>query len=254
MASEHDGKGRGRATVGQFLAIEAATFGTAALLHAGVLLRGHQHPKARNAEAVIGLVLVVALVLSQVWPRAQRGVALGAQGFALAGTGLGIVFIAIGVGPRSVLDFGSRDDGDSAGPRPEGGRSQPGRAELNAMWSWFPLVLRSLSRNRRRVILTIASMTVSMGLVGVLIALAHALSYGSDTDPAAALVPRQQLDDVQAKRDAGQHRTASLEQAYALIASTTASLRRSRPRPTAKRPPYRSWSASRILTTAFDPT
>ena len=88
-----------------FLAGETALFGTAALIHAGVLLHGHEHASARTAETVIALVLLAGLVWSVIAPAAIRAIGLGAQGFALVGTLVGIVTIAIGVGPRSVLDL-----------------------------------------------------------------------------------------------------------------------------------------------------
>jgi hypothetical protein len=88
-----------------FLAVEAALFGSAALVHAGVLLHGYQHPAARTAESVIGLVLLVGLAASVLAPGSSRGIGLGAQGFALLGTVVGLFTIAIGVGPRTALDL-----------------------------------------------------------------------------------------------------------------------------------------------------
>lgn len=48
------------------------------------------------------------------------------------------------------------------------------------------LVLKNSLRNRRRSMLTIASMAVSICLIGVLLALSRALFYGSDTTPGQA--------------------------------------------------------------------
>src|SRR5436309_3302119 len=49
------------------------------------------------------------------------------------------------------------------------------------------LILRNSLRNRRRSILTISSMAVSLCLLGVLMAMYRALFYGGDTSPAQAL-------------------------------------------------------------------
>jgi hypothetical protein len=87
------------------LALEAAAFGVAALVHAGVLLRGYEHWKAATAESVIGLVLLAGLVACLIAPRSSRAVGLAALAFALVGTLIGIFTIAIGVGPRSSFDI-----------------------------------------------------------------------------------------------------------------------------------------------------
>jgi cell division protein FtsX len=54
------------------------------------------------------------------------------------------------------------------------------------MFRFLPLVLKSCWRNRRRTFLTIASISVSMCLLGVTIAMYHAL-YLSDAPPEEAL-------------------------------------------------------------------
>ena len=87
-----------------FLVFEAATFLVAAGIHAGALVGGHRHREAAIAETVIAIVLVAALVLGftpRPWP---ARLAVLAQGFALAGTLVGLFTIAIGVGPRTVPD------------------------------------------------------------------------------------------------------------------------------------------------------
>src|SRR5688572_19709028 len=88
-----------------FLSLEAAAFGVAALIHAGVLLRGYEHWKAATAESVIGLDLALGLAASVIAPQSSRTYGLAAQAFALLGTMVGIFTIAVGVGPRSGLDF-----------------------------------------------------------------------------------------------------------------------------------------------------
>jgi len=91
--------------VRRFLAAETAVFVTAALIHAGVIFPGYEHARARNAEMVIALVLLAGLSWSAITPTRVRAAGLAAQGFALLGTIVGLFTIAIGVGPRSVLDL-----------------------------------------------------------------------------------------------------------------------------------------------------
>ena len=86
------------------LAAEAAVFGLAATIHTGAL-RGYAHARARNAETVIGAVLLAGLVLIAIVPRRLRTTASAVQGFAVLGTLVGLFTIAIGVGPRTLLDL-----------------------------------------------------------------------------------------------------------------------------------------------------
>ena len=88
-----------------FLGAAAALFLVAALAHAGVLLSGHEHGRARIAETVIGTVLVLGLVGTLFAPGSARGIAIAAQGFALLGVFVGLFTIAIGIGPRTALDL-----------------------------------------------------------------------------------------------------------------------------------------------------
>lgn len=91
--------------VRRLLTTEAAIFGVAALIHLGVLIDGYQHAKAATAESVIALVLIAGLVATAVAPSSSRAIGLGAQGFALLGTLVGLFTIAIGVGPRTAIDL-----------------------------------------------------------------------------------------------------------------------------------------------------
>src|ERR1700741_3652730 len=54
------------------------------------------------------------------------------------------------------------------------------------MFRYLPLILKNCWRNRRRTLLTIASIGVSMCLLGVMIAMFHAM-YLSDATPDQAL-------------------------------------------------------------------
>ncbi len=88
-----------------FLLFEGAAFIAASLTHFGVLLHGFEHRMAGTAESVIGIVLLIGLLLTLVWPRSTRGIGLAVQIFALLGTFVGIYTIAIGVGPRTPPDI-----------------------------------------------------------------------------------------------------------------------------------------------------
>lgn len=55
------------------------------------------------------------------------------------------------------------------------------------MTSYLPLILRNTLRNRRRSLLTLASVAVSLCLLGVLLALSRTLFFGGDTTPGQAL-------------------------------------------------------------------
>lgn len=85
--------------------LEVASFAIAALIHAGILITGYEHAKARIAESVIAAVLFAGAAIIWARPAATRQVALGAQGFALLGTLVGGLTIIIGIGPRTVPDI-----------------------------------------------------------------------------------------------------------------------------------------------------
>src|SRR5687767_4353765 len=91
-------------TIRTLLLVEAASFGLASLVHAGILVDGYQHREARIAESIIAIALVAGLVLLTIRPAWTRSVALAAQAFALLGTLVGLLVIIIGIGPRTVPD------------------------------------------------------------------------------------------------------------------------------------------------------
>lgn len=85
--------------------IEICLYVTASLTHAGFVLEGHEHRQAMIAEAVISAVLLLGLIslnLDRPW---SRMAAISAQSFALLGTLVGAFTIAVGVGPRTTLDY-----------------------------------------------------------------------------------------------------------------------------------------------------
>lgn len=91
-------------TIRLFMLLEAAAFVAAAFIHAGFVVAGYEHREARLAESVIACVLLAGVAVTWIRPRWTRRAGLAAQGFALLGTLVGILTIAIGIGPRSVAD------------------------------------------------------------------------------------------------------------------------------------------------------
>ena len=87
------------------LFLQSAVFLGASMTHFGVLLAGYEHRNAGIAECVIGSVLLAGLVLTLVRPRSSRSIGIAVQGFALLGTAVGVVMVAIGVGPRTGPDL-----------------------------------------------------------------------------------------------------------------------------------------------------
>ncbi len=87
-----------------FLILEVLVFAGAAMFHFGVFVEGYEHPKARIAESVIGVVLLAGLIISLISPASTGQAALWVQGFALFGTIIGIFTIVVGVGPRTLPD------------------------------------------------------------------------------------------------------------------------------------------------------
>jgi hypothetical protein len=88
-----------------FLLVQAAAFAAAALAHSGVLVHGHTHQQARIAEGLTALVLLAGLALSWLHPAWTRPAGIATQGFALLGTLVGLVTIAVGVGPQTTPDL-----------------------------------------------------------------------------------------------------------------------------------------------------
>lgn len=109
-SAAHSGVIRGeiektRRTLRSLMFFSAATFVAAAAVHFGALLEGYRHLEAARAETVIAVVLLAGLGLT--WsPRGwARKAAIGTQAFAILGVLVGLFTIAVGVGPRTVLDI-----------------------------------------------------------------------------------------------------------------------------------------------------
>jgi peptidoglycan/LPS O-acetylase OafA/YrhL len=113
FAEESSGGGR---SVGRLHAVvmllEAATFAVAASLHLDariplgiVTFYGEPQSKAAVPELIIAAVLLLGAVVVLLRPDEARQVASIATGFAIFGVLVGLVTIAIGVGPRTVPDL-----------------------------------------------------------------------------------------------------------------------------------------------------
>ena len=76
---------------------------TAALIHFGNLMDGYRYQAAGTGESVIAVVLPTGLALS--WARWPIQAVIAAQAFAILGVLVGLVTIAIGVGPRTAPDI-----------------------------------------------------------------------------------------------------------------------------------------------------
>jgi hypothetical protein len=87
------------------IALEVLLFGTASLVHAGILATGHEHRQAATAEGVIALVLLLGLIFSTMPSLPARALLLSVQIFALLGTLVGAFTIVIGIGPQTAGDI-----------------------------------------------------------------------------------------------------------------------------------------------------
>jgi hypothetical protein len=89
----------------RLLAVEAITYFIAAVVHAGIVLRGYEHRSALIAESLIAATLTVGWVIAHTRPRLIRPAALWSQGLALFWTMVGVLTITLGVGPQTIPDI-----------------------------------------------------------------------------------------------------------------------------------------------------
>ena len=87
------------------LGLAALLFLGTASIHGGTLGEKYRHREARIAESVIGTVLLAGWIVGLSKPRYGRAASIGALTFGLVGTLIGVLTIAIGVGPRTALDL-----------------------------------------------------------------------------------------------------------------------------------------------------
>ena len=92
-------------TVRGFLLLQIAIFLSLVSIHFGLLIGGYRHRDAGTAELVIVAVLVAGLLLTWTPPLWSRRAATAAQSFGILGALVGLVTIAIGIGPRTLLDL-----------------------------------------------------------------------------------------------------------------------------------------------------
>jgi hypothetical protein len=88
-----------------FLLLQIAILLSMVSIHFGLLIGGYRHRWAGTAELVIAAVLVAGLLLTwtpQPWSRRS---ATAVQSFGVLGVFGGLSAIAIGIGPRTMLDF-----------------------------------------------------------------------------------------------------------------------------------------------------
>jgi hypothetical protein len=86
------------------LLFEAVTFVAAVSIHFGAFLDGYTHHKAGTAETVIAIVLLAGCALTWGGSSRARAAVIGAQAFGAFGVCVGLFTIAVGVGPRTLLD------------------------------------------------------------------------------------------------------------------------------------------------------
>jgi hypothetical protein len=88
-----------------FVLFEAILFALASLTHGGKLFHGYEHTRAAIAEAVIAAVLALGFLIALASPAMASRTAMLVQAFGALGVLVGLVMIAIGLGPRTLLDL-----------------------------------------------------------------------------------------------------------------------------------------------------
>jgi hypothetical protein len=88
-----------------FLLLQIAIFLALVSIHFGLLIGGYRHRNAGTTESVIAAVLVAGLLLTWSPPPWSRGAATAAQSFGILGVLVGLFTIALGIGPRTMLDL-----------------------------------------------------------------------------------------------------------------------------------------------------
>src|SRR5947209_15350602 len=92
-------------TLRGFLLLQIAIFLALVSIHFGLLIDGYRHRAAGTAESVIAAVLVAGLLLSWTPPPWNRRAVTIAQSFGIVGVLVGLIAIALGFRPRTILDL-----------------------------------------------------------------------------------------------------------------------------------------------------
>jgi hypothetical protein len=91
-------------TVRGFLLAQIAILLVLVSIHFGLLMGGYRHQAAGATESVIVAVLVFGLTLTWAPPPWSQRAATAAQSFGTLGVLVGLVTIALGIRPRTILD------------------------------------------------------------------------------------------------------------------------------------------------------
>jgi hypothetical protein len=92
-------------TVRGFLLVQIAMFLVLVSMHFGLLVDGYRHRDAGATESLLAAVLVAGLLLTWTPLPWSRRAATVAQSFGTLGVLLGLFTIALGIGPRTILDL-----------------------------------------------------------------------------------------------------------------------------------------------------
>jgi hypothetical protein len=92
-------------TVRGFLLLQIAIFLAMVSIHFGLPRGGYHHQAAGTTELVVTAVLVAGLLLTWTREPLSRRAANAAQAFATMGVLVGLLTIALRIGPRSILDL-----------------------------------------------------------------------------------------------------------------------------------------------------
>ena len=99
---------QGFGTIGRvrvFLLLQIAIFLSMASIHFGLLTGGYRQRSAGTVELVIAAVLAAGLLLTWTPRPWSRRSATAVQSFGILGVLVGLSTIAIGIGPRTILDL-----------------------------------------------------------------------------------------------------------------------------------------------------
>src|ERR687886_360009 len=88
-----------------FLLLQIVIVLSMVAIHSGLLIGGYGHRGAAAAESVITAILVAGVLLTWMPPLWSRRAARAAQAIGILGVLLGLFTIAVGIGPRSMLDL-----------------------------------------------------------------------------------------------------------------------------------------------------